>query len=302
MERPFILHLFTSSEQASPFDVNMAIDAGWQHVIPYTRVDAAAVTALTQDAIFSRGPKGVARTGIFLGGRDALAAADLLQRAVEAMVPPFQVPVFADPSGAYTTAAATVAAVEAELGQRGGSLAGSRVVVMGGTGPVGRIASVLLARAGARAVIVSRQGNEVAQAAASETGQRFDVTLESASSHDDAAVRALLGDADAVIAAAAAGVQVIDADQLASAGERLRVAADVNAVPPAGIAGIGPGDVGKPVAGTQVVGIGALAIGNIKYQTQQKLLQAMRVTEGRPQRLDFDDALVAAREAASAAH
>ena len=301
MERPFILHLFTSSEQASPFDVNMAIDAGWQHVIPYTRVDAAAVTALTQDAIFSRGPKGVARTGIFLGGRDAMAAADLLQRAVEAMVPPFQVPVFADPSGAYTTAAATVAAVEAELGRRAGTLAGKRIGILGGTGPVGRIAAVLLARAGARAVIASHKGDEAAQAAARETGERFGVTLESASSRDDAAVRALLGDADAIIAAAAAGVQVVNADQLASAGKRLQVAADVNAVPPAGIAGIGPGDAGKLIAGTQVIGIGALAIGNVKYRAQQKLLQAMLVTENRPQRLDFDDALVAAREAASAA-
>lgn len=301
MERPYILHLFTASEQASPFDVNMAIDAGWQHVIPYTRVDLATVAALTQDAIFSRGPKGVARTGIFIGGRDALAAADQLERAVESMVPPFKVPVFADPSGAYTTAAATVATVEAELGRRGGALAGSRVVILGGTGPVGRVAAVLLARAGAQAVIASHKGDQAGQAAARETGERFGVTLEGAGSHDDAAVRALLGQADAVIAAAAAGVQVVDAAQLAAAGQRLKVAADINAVPPAGIAGIGTTDDGKPVGDTGVAGIGALAIGNIKYRTQQLLLQAMLATEKRPQRLDFDDALAAAREAVAAA-
>ena len=57
----------------------------------------------------------MARTGIFIGGRDVLLAADMLERAKEAMVPPFVVSVFADPSGSYTTAAALVACVEAAL-------------------------------------------------------------------------------------------------------------------------------------------------------------------------------------------
>ena len=57
----------------------------------------------------------MARTGIFIGGRDALLAADMLERAKAAMVKPFVVSVMADPSGAYTTAAAMVACVEAAL-------------------------------------------------------------------------------------------------------------------------------------------------------------------------------------------
>ena len=65
MEKPNILHLFTPAAQASPFDVNMAYDAGYQAVVPYTGMRVADVTTLTQDAIFSRGPKGVKRTGIF---------------------------------------------------------------------------------------------------------------------------------------------------------------------------------------------------------------------------------------------
>ncbi|HEX4508978.1 MAG TPA: methylene-tetrahydromethanopterin dehydrogenase N-terminal domain-containing protein, partial [Burkholderiaceae bacterium] len=78
MERPFILHLFTPGAQASPFDVNMAADAGFQVITPYCQVALEGIAALTQDAIFSRGPKGVARTGIFIGGRDATLAADML--------------------------------------------------------------------------------------------------------------------------------------------------------------------------------------------------------------------------------
>jgi methylene-tetrahydromethanopterin dehydrogenase len=38
-------------------------------------------------------------------------------------------------------------------------------------------------------------------------------------------------------------------------------------------------DDAKPLAGGSAVGIGALAIGNIKYQTQQRLLMQMRGAE-----------------------
>ena len=154
MERPYILHLFTPGRQASPFDVNMAADAGYHLVVPYAEVTLAGITGLTQDAIFSRGAKGVARTGIFIGGRDVLLAADMLERAQRAMVKPFVVSLFADPSGSYTTAAALVAATEAALRRsHDTTLAGKRVVLLGGTGPVGRIAAVLCAQAGATASV-----------------------------------------------------------------------------------------------------------------------------------------------------
>ena len=91
MERPYILHMFTPGRQMSPFDINMAADAGYQIVVPYCEVGADSIANLTQDTIFSRGPKGVARTGIFIGGRDALLAADMLERSKAAMVKPFVV-------------------------------------------------------------------------------------------------------------------------------------------------------------------------------------------------------------------
>ena len=102
MERPRILHMFTPGRQMSPFDINMAADAGYQIIAPCCEVDLDRVAALTQDTIFSRGPKGVARTGIFIGGRDAQLAADMLERARSSMVKPFVVSLMADPSGAYT--------------------------------------------------------------------------------------------------------------------------------------------------------------------------------------------------------
>ncbi len=294
MERPYILHMFTPGQQMSPFDVNMAADAGYQIITPYCGVGLGMVTGLTQDAIFSRGPKGVARTGIFIGGRDVILAADMLEHAKQAMVPPFVVSVMADPSGSYTTAAALVACAEAALKKQGGALAGLRVLVLGGTGTVGRIAGVLCARGGATVLLGSHRNAAAAESAARETGQRFGATLQGVSAANAGEVRAALAEADVVFGTAAAGVQVMTEADRAFA-KRLKVAADVNAVPPEGLAGVGVMDNGKPLAGTQAVGIGALAIGNVKYQVQHRLLQRMREAT-KPVSFGFDAAFEVARE------
>jgi methylene-tetrahydromethanopterin dehydrogenase len=294
MERPYILHMFTPGPQMSPFDVNMAADAGYQVLTPYCHVTLEGITGLTQDAIFSRGPKGAARTGLFIGGRDVMLAEDMFERARKAMVPPFVVSVCADPSGAYTTAAAMVACTEAALRAGGkGGLAEANVLLLGGTGPVGRIAGVLCAREGARVTLGSRKGPEAEQAAGA-TGERFGVAMQGTATGSPEELRAALAKADVVMGVAAAGVQVAGEADLAVA-RRLRVAVDINAVPPAGIAGLGAMDDAKPLAGTSAVGIGALAVGNVKYQVQHRLLERMRQAE-RPVACGFAEAFATARE------
>ena len=292
MERPTILHMFTPGPQMSPFDVNMAADAGYQLIVPYCHVTREGVTSLVQDAIFSRGPKGAARTGLFIGGRDVLLADEMLQAARKAMFPPFQVSLCADPSGAYTTAAAMVACTEAALRQQGSSLEGAQVLLLGGTGPVGRVAAVLCAKHGARAVLGSRK-EASAKEEARLTGERFGVTLQGAGTGSPQDLRAALAEADVVMAVAAPGVQVASEEDLASA-KRLRVAVDINAVPPAGVAGLGAQDDGKPLAGTAGIGIGALAVGNVKYQVQHRLLMRMRESD-KPLVIGFDEAFAEAR-------
>ena len=300
MERPYILHMFTPGRQMSPFDINMAADAGYQIIVPYSEVGLDAIAGLTQDTIFSRGPKGVLRTGIFIGGRDALLAADMLERAQAAMVKPFVVSLMADPSGAYTTAAAMLACVEAALQRHHGhGLEGRRVVILGGTGPVGRIAGVIAAAAGAEVSLSSRNGIAAAEEAARQTAQRFGVRLHGVAGGDPAALRASLAGADVLLACAAAGVQVVSPEALGFA-TQLKVAADVNAVPPEGIAGVGANDHAKPLAGTSALGIGALAVGNIKYQTQQRLLVQMREAD-KALRLGYAEAFEVARELLRAA-
>jgi methylene-tetrahydromethanopterin dehydrogenase len=295
MERPYILHMFTPGPQVSPFDVNMAADAGYQVLVPYCHVTAEGIASLVQDAIFSRGPKGALRTGLFIGGRDVLLAQDMLERARSAMFPPFVVSLCADPSGAYTTAAAMVACTEAALARVSrASLEGCEVLLLGGTGPVGRIAAVLCARHGARAVLGSHRGAAAAQEAAAQTGARFGVVIEGRSTSDGDALRSALSQADVVMGVAGAGVQVAGPEDLAAA-TRLCVAVDLNAVPPAGLAGVAALDDGKPLAGTSVLAIGALTVGNVKYQVQHRLLTRMREST-QPVVLGFAEALETARE------
>ena len=297
MQRDSILHCLTPAANLSPFDVNMAIDAGWQHCIPYTGLGIGEVPALTQDAIFSRGPKGVWRTGLFIGGRDVHLAVDMLEAARRSMVPPFEISVFADPSGAFTTAAGMVACAEKHLREGYDTpLDGRRVLVFGGTGPVGSICGVLAAQAGGEVTLVSHESRAKAEQAAALCAQRYGVVLQGADGSGDTAVRDLLATAELVFCAAPAGVQVLRAEQLRAATD-LKVACDVNAVPPAGIEGVGAFDDGKIMTGVgaEARGIGALAVGNVKYRTQRELLERMLAGD-QPSYLHFEQAFAAARQ------
>src|SRR5262245_1819832 len=97
-----ILKLLSPQKHMSPFDVNMAADAGYKVIVPYINVTLEEVTPLVQDAIFSRPPDYGTRTGVFIGGKDAILALDMMEAARNAIVPPFALSVFADPAGSFT--------------------------------------------------------------------------------------------------------------------------------------------------------------------------------------------------------
>jgi methylene-tetrahydromethanopterin dehydrogenase len=284
-------------EQNSPFDINMALDAGYDMIIPYNNIKLENVSGLTQDAIFSRGPAGVKKTGLFIGGRDIGLAMDMLDAAKKSMVPPFEISVFADPSGAFTTAAALVACVERELKNQGHELKGAKAVVFGGTGPVGLATAVIAAEHGADTTIVDHFSIDTALEYAEEAKRRYGVDLRATTAASDADKARLISDADIVFCTAKAGVQVLSASVLADA-KKLKVAGDVNAVPPLGVEGVELMDSGKPLIHAPqcegAVGIGALAVGNVKYQLQQTLLK--ETLEGdKPVYLDFRNAFKGAR-------
>jgi methylene-tetrahydromethanopterin dehydrogenase len=297
MEKPYILHMFTPAKNLSPFDVNMALDAGWDNTVGYTDVEKDDVQALTQDAIFSRSPSGLKRTGIFLGGRDMHMAMDMMEIVQESMVPPFKVSCFADPSGAFTTAAGMVASVEQALRDKHNTdLNDKCVIVMGGTGPVGSTAAVLAAKAGASSVKILGRKKDKSQRVAALCNSEYGADLTGIEGEANDEIDGIVDKADVILACAAAGVQVITEEHIKNAATKLKVAADVNAVPPSGIYGLDVMGACEPIEGSKnAFGIGALAIGNIKYQTQHRLLQEMHDRD-EPIYIHFERAFDVARE------
>lgn len=296
-EDPYLLHMFNPTKNVSPFDVNMAYEADFDGVIPYTEVTLDDIYALTQDTIFSRGPKGVKRTSIFIGGRELGLAIDMLYRAKAAMVPPFEISVFADPSGAITTAAAAMAMVEHwMLKTQGIGFEGQRLYVMGGTGPVGVCGGIIAANAGADVHLVSHRGYRIASDYASEYNNRFGLNMKGADGSSLEAVNNIVKDSEILIGAAKAGIRLLTKEQFEQA-EKLKVAADINAVPPLGFEGIDVHDKGKVLDHTpnQSIGVGALAIGDIKYKVHTRLFEIMKTTD-KPVYIDQQKAFEVARE------
>ena len=293
-----ILHMLTPLKHMSPFDVNMALDAGFDVTIPYTSVTIEDVTGLVQDAIFSRGPEGVKRTGVFIGGKRAIEALDMMKRAKSAMVPPFEISVFADPAGSFTTAAAMVAcAKEALRDTFSTELKGKRIAVFGGTGVVGFASAVIASLDGASATLIGYDGPDRVRKLAEEANARFSVNIAYADGGTEEQKNALVREAEVIFAAGPAGKRLLTLDQLKQA-KHLHVVADVNAVPPSGVEGLGVNDDATPIPGTGAVGIGALAVGNVKYRTEAGLFRQMIESE-RPLYLDFRDAYALAQKLAS---
>jgi methylene-tetrahydromethanopterin dehydrogenase len=293
-----ILHMLTPLKHMSPFDVNMALDAGFDVTIPYTSVTTEDVTGLVQDAIFSRGPEGVKRTGVFIGGKRAIEALDMMKRAKSAMVPPFEISVFADPAGSFTTAAAMVACAKKALRDKFSTeLRGKRIAVFGGTGVVGFASAVIAAIDGASATLIGYDGPDRVRKLADEANTRFSVNIAYADGSTEEQKSELARAADVIFAAGPAGKRLLTLDQLKQA-THLRVVSDVNAVPPSGVEGVGVNDDATPIPGTGVVGIGALAVGNVKYRTEAGLFRQMIESE-RPLYLDFRDAYALAQKLTS---
>jgi methylene-tetrahydromethanopterin dehydrogenase len=299
MDKPAILHILSPLPHVSPFDITMAYDAGFDAVVPYGGVTLKDIHGLVQDVIFPRSPKDLRRSAILVGGRDAGVAMDMVDAAKAAMVPPFEVSILADPSGAFTTAAAVVACVERQLHrQHHLELKDVRVVVFGGTGPIGVATGIIASLAGAATTLVDYLSIDVALSKATEYNRRCGTTLRGAYGCSDADNARLISQQEVVICTAKAGVQVLSASVLDDA-RALKVAADINATPPAGIEGINAKDDGAPAvhatSAAGAVNVGPLTIGRVKVKTQQTLLRSMLEAE-KPIYLDFGQAFRTARE------
>jgi methylene-tetrahydromethanopterin dehydrogenase len=174
-----------------------------------------------------------------------------------------------------------------------------KVYIFGGTGPVAICAGLLGSRLGAKVALVSHQRKSIADDVAEKYNKRFGAHMVGVEGSSPDGITDLLQDADIVLSAARAGIQVLSQKMLRSA-PRMVVAADVNAVPPLGIEGIGVLDMGKVLTETpkQAVGIGALAIGDVKYKVHTRMFELM-INADKPLYLSFPEAFDVAREIAA---
>ncbi len=147
-----------------------------------------------------------ARTGIFIGGKDIHLAMDVTAAAQKAMVPPFDISVFADPGGSYTTAAALVACVESVLKRHySRGLKGLRVAVFGATGVVGFASGVIAAREGAVVRMVAHDTLEPLIQQAAMAKEHFGADLVPVEGQNEQAKAKIVREADVIFTCRAGG-------------------------------------------------------------------------------------------------
>ncbi len=267
MDKRKILIQLYSDAHASVFDRVVAVDAGADEIFSYANVKPEQVQALVHGAIFTRGPKNLKSTAIFVGGSDVLAGEKLMAEALKHMLPKFglRVSIMLDANGANTTAAAAVRAASRHI-----QLKDAKAVVLGGTGPVGQRVARLLAREGSHVRVGSRQAARAAavcQEIASRVPGAQLQPVGTASSED---LTAALDGRTLVFAAGAAGVVLLPKAARTAA---LKVAIDLNAVPPLGVEGVGVGDQGVDQAG--VICYGAIGVGDTKMKVHKAAIASL---------------------------
>lgn len=263
-----LVHLDTDA-LPSAFDRVVAVDSGVQHIFSYGGVTPANVMALVHGCIFTRGPKDLNRTAIFVGGSDVSAGEQLVREIRKHMIPPARltVSILLDSNGANTTAAAAVRAAGKHV-----NLNQTESLVLGGTGPVGQRVSRLLAKHGGHVRIGSR---ELGRAEAVAAKIRADIpyakvqAVSVASSADGP--RALEG--RELVVAAGAPSAVLLPRKVRDTAKELRLMIDLNGVPPVGIEGVDLLDAGTVRDG--LVCYGALGVGGSKMKIHRAAIGAL---------------------------
>ncbi|PYR32313.1 MAG: methylenetetrahydrofolate dehydrogenase [Acidobacteria bacterium] len=261
--RKLLLQL-DSSPHPSVFDRVVAFDGGADEVMSYGGVTEDAVRDLVHGAIFTRGPKDLRNTAIFIGGTDMTAGERLLAAVRNAFFGPMRVSVMLDSNGSNTTAVAAVAKLLQAVvpGSASSNVAGRRAVVTAGTGPVGVRAAGLLAKAGADVVLTSRRPEQNTNVVEG-LHQRFGGAVRAIKMADSSQAAAVIEGAQMVLNAGGAGICLVPRDAWARRAG-LRAVADLNAVPPLGVEGIEVNDDGVEREG--VTAFGALGVGKLKMK------------------------------------
>lgn len=273
-----ILLQLDSDQQPSVFDAITAVDAADCLLLRHGGVTAENAPALVHGCMFTRSPKELADTAIFIGGSSLDSAEKILRAVRQNLWKPLDVSVMFDPNGCNTTAAAAIYSIASNV-----EIAGRKVAIISGTGPVGTRAAGLAAKLGASVVITSRNLKKAGDAAAA-IEERFGSRPECAAVNGPGDLPPVLDEAAAVLCCGAAGVELIP-EGLWRGHPHLKVVADVNAVPPLGLAGIQAQWRGEQAEDKLVYG--ATGIGWLKMKMHR--LAITRLFESTGQVLDAEE-------------
>lgn len=257
-----ILIQLDTDPQPSSFDRVVAVDSDVDELFSYGGVTPESVEGLIHGAMFTRGPKDLMSTAVFIGGSDVTAGERVLSKVQSIFFGPLRVSVMMDSNGSNTTAAAAVLAALKHLDPTE-----ITATILGGTGPVGQRAAQILSGLGSSVRLVSRS-EERAAAACERIGSG---RLEPTGASDEASTVAACQGADLVIAAGAAGVQFLSESARDEVGARVLI--DVNAVPPLGIEGVDVMDAGADRAGA--IAYGAIGIGGVKMKIHKASIRKL---------------------------
>lgn len=254
-----ILIQLDTDPKPSVFDAVVAIDAGVDHLLQYSNVKPEEVRDLIHGAMYTRGPGDLKHTAIFVGGSNVTHGETIAAIAKETLFDPFRVSIMLDSSGANSTAAAAVLSASRHV-----PIADSTSLVMAATGPVGQRVCKILASAKGKVFVASRDLDRSRESILQIVQAGIDETrLIPLNSNDRDALMFAIEQSDMVYGCGAAGVRLLNHEHLRRS-KKLKVAIDLNAVPPSGIEGIELTDKGVERDGRY--DYGALGVGGLKMK------------------------------------
>jgi methylenetetrahydrofolate/methylenetetrahydromethanopterin dehydrogenase (NADP+) len=265
-----ILVQLDTDQHPSSFDAIAAYDSDVDVVLGFGQISPDNLQDVVQDAIFPRGPDGLANTAFWVGGSKVRDGEAVFEAAQKLFFEPFKPSIMLDSDGSNTTAAAAVAIV-----RRAVALSGNHAAVIG-VGPVGLRTAELLRREATEVTMltfppdVMEGGHRRASGIPVAEQAGFEVVEPGSSDELDSA----LGACSVVFAAGPGGTQILRRSGWAQA----EVVVDYSAAEPVGVEGVDRTD--DLVEDDGVKKLGALAVGGPKMKLQKRCVQRMFETKG----------------------
>jgi hypothetical protein len=263
LTRKILIQLDCDSHPSS-FDGVVAVDAGVDFLFQYGGITPENVEGLVHGAMFTRGPDELQHTAIFIGGSDVSTGEAILKKVKKTLFDPLRVSVVLDCNGCNSTASAAVICATRHL-----ELANSRAVVLGATGAVGQRVAQLLVSQGASVSVGSRDQSRAESLAQKLKTPSVGSQITSFNYSENSLASALEA-SDLVFGCGAAGVELLSEARL-NATKSIKVAIDLNAVPPLGLGGIKVTD--KAVQRDNRIDYGALGVGGLKMKIHKAVLR-----------------------------